>query len=1574
MVITMNWKAFSVKNNQKETWAFEQLSYLLFCAEFDNRIGLFRYKNQTGIETDPVKKDNQYYAFQAKYYTTSVSTNKSDIIDSIQKAKNKNPYLQNIYLYLNQELSESNDKNKKVPQYQIDIEESAKRLGVTIHWRVPSHFELQLSLPENQYLVDIFFNLEPNDSDFLSEINKHNDQILRAIQTEIPYRKEKIKIDRTTILEELKADFQDQKNIIISGEGGSGKTAIFKEFYNLHCKNMPICVFKANELNVSHINEIFHFDNKFTFTQFLNIFKDEPIKIFVIDSAEKLAEIPNNYVLITLIQQLKENGWNILFTTRYSYLNDLAFHVKENYQLFCEVRDVPLMPTEYLHGLSNKFQFTLPENLNFIERLRNLFYLSEYIQQNAHIDKNGSFKGFVNLLWKKRIQNNSVQTSNLHLEREKCMISIARQRCDTGLFFINADNLSQTALFNLRQDEIITYNEAHDGYFITHDIYEEWALEKIISRYYSNYLEVKQFFDDLGSSLPMRRAFRLWLSECLLENNQEIKNFIQEAFIHSEITQFWKDEILISVLLSDYSAEFFKLFTQEILTDDAKILKRILFLLRIACTDISMISNFERITPKGKGWEETISFIYKNKSEFFYRNFKLALPILSTWCEFNDKGNTTRYSGLLASSLIEKSENEERFYIHNEEEDILKIIFNASSQIKEELKKIFDMVLTNKWTKHRNPYVGLCTKILDKPYLATKLIVSLPLSVIQLCDLFWQAQPVEDDDSIFGSYRRDSMEDRYGLCETHQFSYFPASANQTPIKWLLKITFYETLDFIIRFTNQSVETYSKSDYGKEDVIQVILNIKEKETTQYLSWSIWSMYRGNGSPVVPSILQSIHMALETILLDIAKQINSESELTAFKNTLLKILTQSKSASLTAVVTSIVSADPDKYYSIALILFNTIEFFQFDSIRSLREHEAKSLYSIGYGMNLISDRLYADERLNTCKDEHRKINLETLFFNYQFYGVKGFTEEQNDEFINKLYQIIDRHKSCPEKSKNFGILLARMDRRNLIPKATKQVDDKLLIEFETKELSDDLKQQSEQATNQFQDLHKYGSLRIWSDFLSNINKEGQQYEKYNDNPLIALSETKQLIKELKLGREGLRDYVIPAFVCSKLLIEYKNKLTHKDKEFCKEIILSTTSCLFHDDYHYQISDGTEASIHAIPALVNEFPEEIEEYISFMIFVLLDKASIGSYKRVCDYVVESIRNSNLWTNHESVAQTILFGYIKLAPIYKDLRNKKYEQQREQGNWNPISRSEILEELEGNHLNSVFENNSFEIKKLNLLDIHDLEIVLQLIPSNTQDKAHLNIYKVIYQQLANQLLDKDKTNERQGDAGNLYLLRLNIFERFAHFILQRERQEIDSYLQPFIDSFISTEEAGSLIEKLVMAEDILNHNEQFWHIWGCLYPAIKKLCIKYPNGHYLKTIIINYLLAWRWWQEGITEWHSLKKENLYLYANASLEIGHIPAVLYSTVRVLNTIGSHFIDDGINWIYNIVSKNPSLSLDDLEANSLFYLEKLMRRFIYSNKYKIKQEARLKSKIISILDFMIERGSAHAYHQREMIM
>lgn len=1570
----MNWNVFNLKYENREEWAFEQMSYLLFCAEFDNKIGLFRYKNQTGIETNPIEKNGLFIGFQSKYYSNNISQKKDDIIDSIKKAKVKNHQLNVIYLYLNKELSESSKKRGKHPKYQIDIENNAKAIGVVIEWRVPSHYELQLSLPENKYIFDIFFSFDPNAGDLLKDIYKHNENILRAIQTDISFNLGKIKIDRGIFIEQIASSLEKKQSLIIAGEGGCGKTSVFKEFYDNYSQKIPICIYKATELNVSNINILFHFSHQFSLEQFLETYKSEPDKVFVIDSAEKLSEFANNDTLNYLIQSLRDNEWTVVFTTRNSYINDLTFHIRENFQFSCEVINIPIISNAELNEIAEKYGFSLPDNLKFLERLRNLFYLKEYLQYYSNIDKQGDFRAFVDLLWKKRIQNTSIQKDNIHIERDRCLIFIAKKRCETGLFYINGREQSPTALFQLKQDEILGYDEIHDGYFITHDIYEEWALNRLISRDYFNCAETDQFFKEMGESLPIRRAFRLWLSEQLSDDSQAIKSFVESVFPSNLVSQFWKDELLVSVLLSNYSESFFMFFEKEIVADDFKILKRVLFLLRIACTEISTVEGFDALRPKGKGWEIVIAFIHKYKSPFFENNLKQVLPILTDWCWYNRNGETTKLSGLLALWIIQKTETEKNFFIHGEPEEVLFIIiFNSAIEIKDDLKEIFDKVIVNKWVEHKDPYEGLCSKILEKPYLAVELIKVLPIPIIHLCDLFWQKKVRENDRF---AYYRNRMESRYGLVDQHQFHYSPASAFQTPIYWLLKYSFKETVDFIIAFINRSIEIYRHSDYGKEDIEEIILHIEDQEIKQYSCWAFWGMYRGVGSPVVPYLLQCIHMALEKFLLEFSGKL----EHVVIEFILKKILVNSKSTSLTSVVSSVVLANPDKFYDIALDLFKTIELFHMDSARSTNEYQAKSIISIGYGFNDFKDKFYTDERLKTCEDKHRNLNLEALMLNYQFIGVKNLTSDENAELIKKIHIIIDKHKEAVlkngENENSYGILLARMDRRNLTPKITHQDDNSFIVEFTPTNLSEEQMKQSTHAANLYENTFRYSSLRLWSDFITSnrgqtTNKKSEEYDR---NPQLVLTEVSQLVEDLNTGKSvfGLLDCSIPVFACSKLLIYHRDMLSKEDKDYCKEIIVTSVSRLFSDDYDYQISDGIEASIHGIPLLLNEYPKDREPFIITLILSLFDKTPIGNYKRVCDYAIEAIQESQLWDSNFTDAQAILMGFIKLKPLYNQLRKDKRNELDYRAR---ISKESIISDFKSKIKDFSFTDVPFDIKEVELFDIYDLEEIFLLMPSNTNNEVHLKIYENRIPFLASQLL-KDRRRERERDNGfeaDLYKVRRNIFKKYARFILERETNEIDIYLQPFIDSLDSNEETSSFLDEIISAEDHMRRNTQFWYIWNKLYPKIKDLC-NTSAGFHLNDVISSYLLAWRWWRDGVEEWHSLKEENLPLYANISKELGHYPAVLYSITKVLNSIGSKYGIDGVDWMYNIISQNKFLKMGDLEDITQYYLENIMRKFIFTNKERIKHEIKLKIKVIPILDFMIEKGSIHGYLLRESIL
>ena len=103
----------------------------------------------------------------------------------------------------------------------------------------------------------------------------------------------------------------------------------------------------------------------------------------------------------------------------------------------------------------------------------------------------------------------------------------------------------------------------------------------------------------------------------LLLGGEEIKSFVEESLVSEKIQPFWKDDILISVLLSDYSKHFFENFKEELLKNNQALLKRLSFLLRIACKEVDNdilnqlgIKSADLFTlkyvltkPKGNGWE-----------------------------------------------------------------------------------------------------------------------------------------------------------------------------------------------------------------------------------------------------------------------------------------------------------------------------------------------------------------------------------------------------------------------------------------------------------------------------------------------------------------------------------------------------------------------------------------------------------------------------------------------------------------------------------------------------------------------------------------------------------------------------------------------------------------------------------------------------------------------------------------------------------------------------------------------------------------------------------------------------------
>ena len=256
MVIEVNWDHFGSKFSANKQAAFERLCYILFCKEYGKDIGIFRFKNHAGIETDPIEADGKVIGWQAKFYGTRLSEHKQDFIDSIDTTNTRHPTVNKIIFYTNQEFGQ--DAKKTNPQYKIDVEVHAKSKGIEIEWRTASYFESPFVCEKNANIAQYFFSLNKGVLDSIAQLSIYTESVLKPIRSEMAFGDKRIKLDRSDVVTGLKDTVNSSPVVILSGGAGVGKTAVIKDFYEKEKDTAPLFVFKATQFKgISHVNQLF---------------------------------------------------------------------------------------------------------------------------------------------------------------------------------------------------------------------------------------------------------------------------------------------------------------------------------------------------------------------------------------------------------------------------------------------------------------------------------------------------------------------------------------------------------------------------------------------------------------------------------------------------------------------------------------------------------------------------------------------------------------------------------------------------------------------------------------------------------------------------------------------------------------------------------------------------------------------------------------------------------------------------------------------------------------------------------------------------------------------------------------------------------------------------------------------------------------------------------------------------------------------------------------------------------------------------------------------------------------------
>ena len=232
-MIKPNWDIFKAKFSENPQKNFERFCYLLFCREHKFPKGIFRYKNQSAIETEPVEVENKTIGWQSRFYDVSLSQKNKEIIETIKKSKKDYPNLTDLFFYTNKEWGQG--KGGKEPKGKIEAEKKAKEIGLTIDWRMASFFESEFVSIENEEISKDFF---------LYLHKKQNDNVLKPSLIPITFRNLNTKYttpltcsglsekdiqvcpSNELYIDSIKRNLELAHKCIIRGKSGTGKSLL----------------------------------------------------------------------------------------------------------------------------------------------------------------------------------------------------------------------------------------------------------------------------------------------------------------------------------------------------------------------------------------------------------------------------------------------------------------------------------------------------------------------------------------------------------------------------------------------------------------------------------------------------------------------------------------------------------------------------------------------------------------------------------------------------------------------------------------------------------------------------------------------------------------------------------------------------------------------------------------------------------------------------------------------------------------------------------------------------------------------------------------------------------------------------------------------------------------------------------------------------------------------------------------------------------------------------------------------------------------------------------------------------
>lgn len=1516
------WDNFIAVNAGNKQAAFEALARMLFKAKYNLSDNLAYFKNHPGNETDTITVNGSVIGFQAKFFEGSIV--KKEILESMRKAKNHNPNQTDYIIYTNTAFGIPK-RGKQMTVDQKDIEDEANHLGLNLEWWFGDNVLDAAS--KDSLINDLFFNPDINIRDLDKHIKRSNDFKFSSIQDSISMSNGVLHADRSGVISEIKTLLNDRKNVIVTGESGSGKTAVVKRFLeeNYISNDCTYYLLNASQFNTAQINTLFSLHANYTIVDFCRFYRNIPNKVIVIDSAEKLLEIENDIILTMFVKELCKYNWTFMFTCREHSKAELLEKLNNLLNNQIETVAIEQLTEQELESYSKQYDITLPKDDKLKNRLRTLFYLARFVELNNPNALSMSLTTFRNEVWRQKVKG--LTHGAISQYREDCLLSLVKYQVENISYFIPKQGVDHDAAYALVQDDVLVDADRY-GYAIKHDIYTEWALDYAIDIEFNKAKEnVRSFIQEIGSRIQYINAFGRWFSDKIECKDYHIINKFVELISIPDTPQRWMDCIFTCICKSKgYAPIFFEGNHDLLVKDNYTLLNRILSVMIISCQEITRFLEYKGKTypifsSVGSGWAAAVDFVFNEGDNYYTSNLQFVQPLCENFKKLKRQSDiSTRRAGLLVLKIFEMEakaiEKGEWFHISNAKPWCSSLLA-FSAVLSDKIKSIFERIIEKQWYDSRDPFYDFICYIAKIEYPINLLPLAatnmqLLLDIIE--DLWFYQRKVDDDHYGYRLYQR-HYESEYYFGMNHEFldlTYMPSSALQTPFAFLLGFEQSYTkdtivLDKMLSIINRATTEYVKHPYSGDELYDIQIGQPDGNMrTIKGSYSLWNMYRGTSDFLPPYALVSLHMVLEKHLLDLMAQEQNHSYV---KEIIKRLMVESHSCSLIAVVSSVVTAYPDELYDESLWILQDLRLLDFDMMRYNREISANDfLIAFSEKENHYNDRKTSNG-LN-----HRKLHLENLLTNYQVvYG----HDKNNKESKNKLEvleKIVDKLKLqlplMPESEQGIlSFIISRIDYKSMTVKQVKLENGVDAIQFEPSLTEEQIKD-TEKTQKDNSEMLRGINLRYWAEQRANKLYDKIKNYPYETNPTLVLAEVENITNQLKQNPSGILtlcgDEFLPAMACAVLLTDFYADITLDQRIYCKDTVrdaLCTEGFMMSSPL-----SGFDICLNAIPSLIEMFPEEIDIWGEIILYYANMRHEPGNY-RACDKVRNLVNKHKLWHCHRDLMEKIWNTY------------------------NTFCKSDDC--------------------KLNDYDIANT--IMSLIPSGTTDNALRQAAKKCMDVLSLSWSKKDKGYYSSSEERSF------VSYVIADYILKADDADIEELAKPFTHYLNPDDNYNPLISAFLITCAEHGLYNKFWKVWDIFLPEMLGN-IKY--GHMAQNLN-SFLLNPSFLRHDSNDWFILEKSDICFFEKVADKIAYHPSCIFSIARVYCTIGEKYYQYAIPIIAKIISVKIQ-RIDEYKSNIVFYLDQLMMKVFFQNRDLLNNNKEFHSQVESILNFLVSLGSKEA--------